>query len=1012
MNTFFGLISRGALALIAVGIVGTLLLALVLLASRYGILLRIGLRNILRRGPQTLLILAGLVLSTVLIMTAFGLGDSLGYSLIANKLNQIGNVDEYASTQAISIGNPLPYLHTTEAQQILSVAHNDRQIAFAEGAIFSGGFVPLSDEMSKQISGKNMLIAVPPDFNQVWGPLQSNQGQALNFASLQPGDTFLSQGLATKLNAKVGDTLHVIINQKPVTYTVRAILNTSVNLDESNATGTGNNSLIVPLAQFQQLVGRTGQVNIVFIRNVGTGGLDDLGPNNSTSVAVTNHLQNILNGYSIQSLKQDAFVNAQNAASAATSLVLIIGLVLMGVGLLLIYLIFMMLAAERQEEMGMSRAIGMKRSHLTLTFVFEGMAYTLLSSGIGLLLGIGMVAILIEVFGNNSTLLELLKTPLQMHIDWTSPLLSYCLGTTVTFLAVAVSANRVSRMNIIAAIRHLDEEQTSDGDGSSIWVLGPFGLVAGIVILGLGLNNQLLVPYMTGVSLLIVGIGMTICWLVNLLELPQKNITRITLSVTSILLLVYLLRPFGQVEDLLGLSGVIGITNFHPVDSATGLMFVFASCFLTVPVAIWFFLVNGHWITNAFEGLFAFSGRFAALVRTSTQYPLTYKSRTGLTIALFALVSFLIVFMVTANFTYVQTYGNLDQVLGGWELMADMPANLSQLPTAVTTNPKMLHDFQVIAGTGVTFLQMNQTGSGAQTASGSYGLAVADDAYLSNTTYTVQPRAVGYSSSRAVWDAVKNEVGDVVLYDDPTHPIPGVKVTDTTFQPFFMEVTDAQGHPQRLKVIGILTAHALQVLSFISARTDSVLLQNRISKNAHVRYYFRARAGVDVNQARLDLGAALSPYGIEPVVVTDAFTAQAVAPNSFQFNFLASYIALGLIIGIAGLGIISSRAVVERRQQIGLLRAIGLKKRLVQGLFLLESSYVAGLGLGIGTILGLLAANQFLHLQFIFATMTMQVPVLELAAILLGAYLTTLFSTYLPAQAAMKVRPAEALRYE
>ena len=50
---------------------------------------------------------------------------------------------------------------------------------------------------------------------------------------------------------------------------------------------------------------------------------------------------------------------------------------------------------------------------------------------------------------------------------------------------------------------------------------------------------------------------------------------------------------------------------------------------------------------------------------------------------------------------------------------------------------------------------------------------------------------------------------------------------------------------------------------------------------------------------------------------------------------------LGLVVGVAALGVISARAVVERRQQIGVLRAIGFRRRMVQAAFLLESSFIA-----------------------------------------------------------------------
>ena len=123
--------------------------------------------------------------------------------------------------------------------------------------------------------------------------------------------------------------------------------------------------------------------------------------------------------------------------------------------------------------------------------------------------------------------------------------------------------------------------------------------------------------------------------------------------------------------------------------------------------------------------------------------------------------------------------------------------------------------------------------------------------------------------------------------------------------------------------------------------------------------------------------------------------------------------ALGLIVGIAALGVIATRSVVERRQQIGMLRAIGFKRRMVQGSFLLESSFVAILGTGIGCLLGLLLGHQVVDysgksdpsLHFV-------VPWLQVLGITIGTYLASLLTTFLPAWQASRVYPAEALRYE
>ena len=56
-------------------------------------------------------------------------------------------------------------------------------------------------------------------------------------------------------------------------------------------------------------------------------------------------------------------------------------------------------------------------------------------------------------------------------------------------------------------------------------------------------------------------------------------------------------------------------------------------------------------------------------------------------------------------------------------------------------------------------------------------------------------------------------------------------------------------------------------------------------------------------------------------------------------SLLQGFMGLGLVVGIA------ARSVVERRQQIGVLRALGFQKEMVHLTFLLESSFVALLGI-------------------------------------------------------------------
>ena len=129
-------------------------------------------------------------------------------------------------------------------------------------------------------------------------------------------------------------------------------------------------------------------------------------------------------------------------------------------------------------------------------------------------------------------------------------------------------------------------------------------------------------------------------------------------------------------------------------------------------------------------------------------------------------------------------------------------------------------------------------------------------------------------------------------------------------------------------------------------------------------------------------------------------------------GLLQGFMALGLLVGVAALGVISTRAVVERRQRIGVSRAIGYQRGMVGMSFLLESSFIALLGILVGTALGLISSWNFV--EFInkdLPTIEWQVPWLQLVLIIVAAYVVSLITTIAPARQASNIYPAEALRY-
>ncbi len=112
------------------------------------------------------------------------------------------------------------------------------------------------------------------------------------------------------------------------------------------------------------------------------------------------------------------------------------------------------------------------------------------------------------------------------------------------------------------------------------------------------------------------------------------------------------------------------------------------------------------------------------------------------------------------------------------------------------------------------------------------------------------------------------------------------------------------------------------------------------------------------------------------------------------------------------MGIVALRAVVERRREIGLLRAGGFTERKILGAFLLEYSFVALLGIGIGTALGLLIVFNLAQSPGAAASgvATFAVSWTNLALILGVAYGLAIAAVVGPSLRAAHLPPAEAVR--
>jgi putative ABC transport system permease protein len=231
----------------------------------------------------------------------------------------------------------------------------------------------------------------------------------------------------------------------------------------------------------------------------------------------------------------------------------------------------------------------------------------------------------------------------------------------------------------------------------------------------------------------------------------------------------------------------------------------------------------------------------------------------------------------------------------------------------------------------------------------------------------------------------------------------------------WLELRDKSGgqvRSHRVQVIGVLSD--ITTASMNSVHVNSKAIAAVTGQGVRPDTFFiKVAEGADARTVAQEVERAFLSSALDATVIADS-AAQGQALTRGILQLFQGFLALGLLVGIAALGVISARTVVERRQQVGMLRAIGYQPEMVARSFVLEASFIALVGIGLGTAAGIVMGQAIIGQLFsvITAGRTLAVPWGQIGAIVLGAYLFSLLTTILPALQAARIYPAEALRYE
>lgn len=935
-------------------LVGVALALVLWQAARRPVLRRLAVRDAVRRPAETLLVVLGSLLGTALITGSFIVGDTLDSSIKATAFTQLGPVDEL-------VNMPDP----AAADQLVSRLETlgDRRI---------DGVMSLT---SVEASVANGDVAEPEaaliemDFEEARAFGSDPAATGIEGGTPAPGSAVITEDLARRLKAQPGDTITVYLYGQELKLDVeRTLPRVGLAGFWLGFESTSPNAFVAP-GTIAEVVGDDAPAGAVApLTSVLVSNRGDV----ETGAALTDEVTELIEGempgapVRVEPVKQTRLDNAEAQGKEFGELFLAIGSFAIVAGVLLLVNIFVMLAEERKGQLGMLRAVGMRRSHLVRAFVMEGAIYAFLSGALGALLGVAVgraiVWLAAPIFGGFGDF----GLDLRFAIDPHSLITGFCAGVLISLLTITVTSLRISRINIIRAVRDLPEP-VKDRSSLRTVLIGTF------------------VAALAGVWF-VASLGDEAAWVGALLGLP--------IALYALLPLVG--RVMGRrLAIILVAATSLGWGIFSQVDAGGEIFaFVLQGILLTFSAVIL--------LTQAQETLGGLMRRMAARnlpLRLSVAYPLARRFRTGLTLGMFALVIF--------TMTFISVLSN---VFGGQvETATAKEGEFEIVASASTTNPPDLDELRSHEGVlGVAGLLSGPAlfNTPSSTEPKPWPAVGIDQDFVSGGPPSLIEKAAGTTAAE-VWTRVASDPGVAIvpsffLQEGGRPPAGLVEIGDE------IEVIDPlTGDSVRRTIVGMTEND----FSFTGVYMSKAGLREVLGERASLSRFYIQTGGsaAEAEQTARTLQGAFVSNGLE----ADSFRTlveEMQSANLQFFQLMQSYLALGLLVGIAGLGVVMVRAVRERRREVGVLRSLGFLPSQVRMAFLLESGFVALEGIIVGAALALVTASQLIATGEFGEDLRLEVPWGQLGLLTGAALVASLIATAWPAQDASRTAPAVALR--
>src|SRR4051812_23293389 len=353
---------------------------------RRPILRRLAVRNAVRRPREALLVVLGSLLGAAIITGSAVVGDTMDASIRQAARQHLGPIDELVVARSAdewaSIQSRLRVLPTSSVDGVVPLATFDT-------ATTAGGGSDLRTVPNAHVVGFDF------DSARAFGGARAATG--VSGPTPASGHAAITTDLARALDVGPGAQIDVYAYGHPSTLIVDRVL-PRIGLAGFSLTGQqeARNVLVSPRVFAGMVQRRPSEAAPPswYVAAGSRGGVES-GARLGAQVAESIAYATAGIGPQITDVKQQFLDTADATGKTFTQMFTAMGSFGVFAGLLLLINLFVMLAAERKSELGMARAVGMRRSQLVGAFATEGFIYALLASLLGTAVGVGLGRVLV-----------------------------------------------------------------------------------------------------------------------------------------------------------------------------------------------------------------------------------------------------------------------------------------------------------------------------------------------------------------------------------------------------------------------------------------------------------------------------------------------------------------------------------------------------------------------------------------------------------------------------------------